>query len=566
MATLSGCIDIIVVRQPDGTLKCSPFHVRFGKLKVLKSFDKEVLVQINGEDTPIKMKLGSAGEALFLHLKRGINKNQDNESRSSYFDGQSSSGSSSSRSNDEEQKSGNFASYKSQKSFDSHKYLPQPQTFIRDYQSSNQQSIHPALNQGLKPEDKKMIQEEEKKDYEDDSVNLKLLQMSPETIQKTVEQQVINEYGKENMSPSQLCKKPFEPLNNQPSIDNQDGNLIDDENIDGEVADEDTNFKKIQVRTLRKIKSFSLRSLNKDQRELKKQQSMKQVTQAPQKQEEKYYYEKSIYPTSEQLESFKLKPGINQISYIVQSRIQGKQTVKGRVFLWNYDTKIIISDVDGTITRSDLMGHILPRMGRDWSHQGIARLFNQIKDNGYEILYLTARNIGLAETTRDYLNGILQDSQYKLPDGPIIMSPDRAMKSLKREIIFRKPHVFKIFTLKIIKDLFKHERNPFIGGFGNRDTDAVSYRAVDIDLSNIFIVNPQGEIHHYNSAYKKTYTLLQELVHDMFPRIQTISIQQNISITQQTVRDSQGRQHEETKIQTNKEITTKTTQFVQVHR
>ena len=41
-ATLSGCIDIIVVRQPDGALHSSPFHVRFGKLKVMKSSDKHV--------------------------------------------------------------------------------------------------------------------------------------------------------------------------------------------------------------------------------------------------------------------------------------------------------------------------------------------------------------------------------------------------------------------------------------------------------------------------------------------------------------------------------------------
>lgn len=44
-ATLSGCIDVIVVRQPDGTLKCSPFHVRFGKMGVLRSREKLVRLQ-----------------------------------------------------------------------------------------------------------------------------------------------------------------------------------------------------------------------------------------------------------------------------------------------------------------------------------------------------------------------------------------------------------------------------------------------------------------------------------------------------------------------------------------
>lgn len=41
-ATLSGCIDVVVVRQPDNSFKCSPFHVRFGKLGVLRSREKVV--------------------------------------------------------------------------------------------------------------------------------------------------------------------------------------------------------------------------------------------------------------------------------------------------------------------------------------------------------------------------------------------------------------------------------------------------------------------------------------------------------------------------------------------
>lgn len=52
-ATLSGCIDVIVVRQPDGSLQCSPFHVRFGKLGVLRSKEKVVSMK--------KKKIGVCG-------------------------------------------------------------------------------------------------------------------------------------------------------------------------------------------------------------------------------------------------------------------------------------------------------------------------------------------------------------------------------------------------------------------------------------------------------------------------------------------------------------------------
>lgn len=43
-ATLSGCIDVVVVRQQDASYQCSPFHVRFGKLGVLHSKEKLVSV------------------------------------------------------------------------------------------------------------------------------------------------------------------------------------------------------------------------------------------------------------------------------------------------------------------------------------------------------------------------------------------------------------------------------------------------------------------------------------------------------------------------------------------
>ncbi|KPP61153.1 hypothetical protein Z043_120783, partial [Scleropages formosus] len=64
--TLSGCIDVIVVRQPDGTLQCSPFHVRFGKMGVLRSREKVVDIEINGEPVNLHMKLGENGEAFFV--------------------------------------------------------------------------------------------------------------------------------------------------------------------------------------------------------------------------------------------------------------------------------------------------------------------------------------------------------------------------------------------------------------------------------------------------------------------------------------------------------------------
>jgi phosphatidate phosphatase LPIN len=63
-------------------------------------------------------------------------------------------------------------------------------------------------------------------------------------------------------------------------------------------------------------------------------------------------------------------------------------------------------------------------------------------------------------------------------------------------MILRRPHEFKIATLADIRSLFPPDWNPFYAGFGNRDTDEISYRAVGVPLGRIFIINPKVGRHH----------------------------------------------------------------------
>ncbi|CAJ0915738.1 unnamed protein product [Ranitomeya imitator] len=65
-ATLSGSIDVVVVRQPDGSFRSSPFHVRFGKLGILRSTEMTVDIEVNGEPVDLPMRLGENGEAFFI--------------------------------------------------------------------------------------------------------------------------------------------------------------------------------------------------------------------------------------------------------------------------------------------------------------------------------------------------------------------------------------------------------------------------------------------------------------------------------------------------------------------
>jgi phosphatidate phosphatase LPIN len=40
---------------------------------------------------------------------------------------------------------------------------------------------------------------------------------------------------------------------------------------------------------------------------------------------------------------------------------------------------VVISDVDGTITKSDLLGHIAPAFGIQWAQKGVAQLLTRIQ-------------------------------------------------------------------------------------------------------------------------------------------------------------------------------------------
>lgn len=171
--------------------------------------------------------------------------------------------------------------------------------------------------------------------------------------------------------------------------------------------------------------------------------------------------------------------------------------------------------------RSDALGHVLNMIGRDWTHAGVAKLYNDIVSNGYNVMYLTSRSVGQADGTRTYLYGVCQDG-YRLPKGPVIMSPDRTIAALRREIYLRKPEVFKMACLRDILGLFNGKENPFYAGFGNRLTDALSYRSVNIPSSRIFTINSNAEVSLdllSLTKYKSSYVSMRELLDHFFPPI-----------------------------------------------
>uniref|UniRef100_A0A3Q3G0K8 phosphatidate phosphatase n=1 Tax=Labrus bergylta TaxID=56723 RepID=A0A3Q3G0K8_9LABR len=230
-------------------------------------------------------------------------------------------------------------------------------------------------------------------------------------------------------------------------------------------------------------------------------------------------YRKSLRLTSEQIEHLNLREGANKVVFSVTTQYQGTCRCEAAIYLWNWNDRIIISDIDGTITKSDALGHILPQFGKDWTHKGIAKLYHKIHQNGYKFLYCSARAIGMAAITKDYLQWV-NDQGTVLPKGPVLLAPSSLFSALHREVIEKKPEVFKIACLGDIRDLFNPQRRPFYAAFGNRTNDAYAYKQVGVPDTRLFTVNPKGElIQEKTKGNKSSYSHLSELVEHFFPML-----------------------------------------------
>ncbi|XP_059980278.1 phosphatidate phosphatase LPIN3 isoform X7 [Lagenorhynchus albirostris] len=230
-------------------------------------------------------------------------------------------------------------------------------------------------------------------------------------------------------------------------------------------------------------------------------------------------YKKSLRLSSNQIRRLNLQEGANEVVFSVTTQYQGTCRCRATIYLWKWDDRVIISDIDGTITKSDVLGHILPQLGKDWTHQGITSLYHKIHLNGYKFLYCSARAIGMADLTKGYLQWV-SERGCGLPEGPILLSPSSLFSALHREVIEKKPEVFKIACLSDIQQLFLPQKQPFYAAFGNRPNDVTAYRQVGLPTSRIFTVNPRGELsQEFMKNHKSTYERLGEVAELFFPPV-----------------------------------------------
>ena len=229
----------------------------------------------------------------------------------------------------------------------------------------------------------------------------------------------------------------------------------------------------------------------------------------------------SLFPSEEILRKMDLNIGINEIFFAIETYFGGIQVLKSNIYFYksNSNFKFILWDIDGTITKSDILGVILPRIGLAWNHDNVVELINKLYNQGYLIIYLTARAIFQSEATHDFLNNIKENNE-KLPQGPIIMDPDGIFSSFKKGILQKQTYLIKILSLLEIKNLFDDNEQHFFAGFGNKETDAIAYRYLGIDLKNIYIINTYSKIKQLGEKNDDTtYKELCQNCDSIFPKI-----------------------------------------------
>lgn len=82
-----------------------------------------------------------------------------------------------------------------------------------------------------------------------------------------------------------------------------------------------------------------------------------------------------------------------------------------------------------------------------------------------------------------------------------------------------------------IRNLFPKYSTPFVGGLGNRENDAIAYRAAGIPFENIFIVNPESKVHHLIDASTVVcYKAMSQNLERFFPKLKRKSIVKSLTM------------------------------------
>lgn len=185
------------------------------------------------------------------------------------------------------------------------------------------------------------------------------------------------------------------------------------------------------------------------------------------------------------------------------------------VHLWSTNDRIVIMDIDGSITKSNILGLVDTLVTEAYSHchEGVCRFLSQLLQEGttriphsggqLRILYLSSRPLVLANFTRKFLTNVQQaesnGSLSTLPDGPLLGYSGPLSDILQMELITHSVHTFKHQAIKdnVLAPWAQLGQTelPFWAALGNSWMDVQAYQAIGIPLARLGFITKQSIIH-----------------------------------------------------------------------
>jgi phosphatidate phosphatase PAH1 len=214
----------------------------------------------------------------------------------------------------------------------------------------------------------------------------------------------------------------------------------------------------------------------------------------------------SLKPPADAIEAMRvhLLRGRNLIRYaLLDDNDLPVARAEANLFLWNHNYRVIVCDIDGTITKSNARG-VLDTMVLEsyvYIHDGVTNfLSNLLRSNDcLRIMYLTSRPVSYAQTTRRFLSGLRQGTD-KLPEGPLFLHPGTLSSVLLSELVTKDAHEYKADALlRQVVLTFAAAGRPstadlLVAGFGNSRTDSVAYEMAGIRRQDIYVIDKTSRI------------------------------------------------------------------------
>ncbi|GMF56783.1 unnamed protein product [Phytophthora fragariaefolia] len=209
------------------------------------------------------------------------------------------------------------------------------------------------------------------------------------------------------------------------------------------------------------------------------------------------YFMKSLKPSQEELLSMDLHVGTNEISFVLRSHGEGEVArVSANLYLWPVTAKVVIAQIDGAISSSAATGSMFKRRDPAAMHPGAVEFYSKLARNGYRVVYVTCHGLSQA----NMIHTLLHHSTGE--DGEIALPMGPVLLSPDRLLATYSNEMidaqdFKVAALGALRSLFPREVNPFYAAFGATQTDSILFTQVGVFSGKVFTMDPaDGSLRH----------------------------------------------------------------------